>query len=112
MSIRFGELPNNEPLNPTDTFATHNSDRGTGSVPISVLQEYLRGGLYAFGPGGVPYGKELKDDWATLKTRAQKGDFDGIHIGDYKTINLTGGEVVIAEVAGIDTYYKCADQEI
>lgn len=31
----------------------------------------------------------------------------GIHIGDFKTFQLTTGEMVIMEVAGIDQYYKC-----
>ena len=79
--------------------------------PLNVLSGG-GGGVFTLGPGGVPYGKELKDSWATLKTRVQKGDFNGIHIGDYKTVKLTGGAVVIAEVAGIDTYYKFADQQI
>lgn len=62
--------------------------------------------------GAAPYGKELTESWSALQTRIKAGNFAGIHIGDYKTITLTGGEVVIMEVAGIDQYYKCADQEI
>ncbi len=57
--------------------------------------------------GGVPYGKELTESWASLQARTQAGNFKGIRIGDFKTITLTGGEVVIMEVAGIDHYYKC-----
>lgn len=62
--------------------------------------------------GGVPYGKELTESWAELQARIKDGNFDGIYVGDYKTITLTTGEVVIMEVAGIDTYYKCGDQAI
>lgn len=62
--------------------------------------------------GAVPYGKELTESWATIQTRIKEGNFSGIHVGDYKTITLTGGEQVVMEVAGIDQYYKCGDQEI
>lgn len=49
--------------------------------------------------------KELTESWAELQARIQQGDFNGINIGDYKTITLEGGEPVVMEVAGIDTYY-------
>jgi len=62
--------------------------------------------------GGVPYGKELTESWESMNARIVAGDLSGIHIGDYKTIQLTTGETVIMEVAGIDQYYRCADQEI
>jgi len=62
--------------------------------------------------GGVPYGKELSDTWAQLQARCVTGDFTGIHIGDYKTITLTTGEVVIMEVAGIGQYTGCGDTKI
>lgn len=62
--------------------------------------------------GGVPYGKELTESWASLQARAQAGNFKGIRIGDFKTITLTTGEVVIMEVAGIDQYHRCGDIEI
>ena len=62
--------------------------------------------------GGVPYGKELPESWAALQARILAGNFKGIRIGDFKTITLTTGEVVIMEVAGIDQYYRCGDIEI
>lgn len=62
--------------------------------------------------GGVPYGKELTESWGELKARIKAGDFTGIHIGDYKTIQLTTGETVIMEVAGIDQYYECGNTSI
>jgi len=62
--------------------------------------------------GGVPYGKELTESWASLQARTQAGNFKGIRIGDFKTITLTTGEVVIMEVAGIDQYHRCGDIEI
>lgn len=62
--------------------------------------------------GGVPYGSEITESWASLQARIKNGDFSGIKIGDYKTITLTGGETVIMEVAGIDQYYQCGDTAI
>lgn len=62
--------------------------------------------------GAVPYGKELTESWADLQVRIQAGDFTDIYIGDYKTVELTTGETVIMEVAGIDQYYKCGDTAI
>lgn len=76
-------------------------------VPLGLSAssiEFLKG---IFLSGSVPYGKELIEPWPVLQYRIKAGDFKGIHIGDYKTITLTGGEVVIAEVAGIDQYYLC-----
>lgn len=73
------------------------------------LSEYYKD---IFLSGGVPYGKELTESWASLQTRIKAGDFTGIHIGDYKTITLDGGETVIMEVAGIDQYYKCGETQI
>lgn len=59
--------------------------------------------------GYVPYGKELTETWADLRTRIAAGDFTNIHIGDYKKVTLSNGEVVTMEVAGIDTYYMALD---
>ena len=56
--------------------------------------------------GAVPYGKELEGTWAEIQAKVQAGDFSGINIGDYKTIELTTGETVICEVAGIDIHYN------
>lgn len=61
--------------------------------------------------GYYDYGKELTESWAALQARIQAGDFSGIHIGDYKTIKMTNNETVVCEVAGIDTYYKCTNQQ-
>lgn len=56
--------------------------------------------------GAVPYGKELPYTWAELSEIVKTGDFTGINIGDYKTIQLTTGETVVCEVAGIDTHFN------
>lgn len=69
-------------------------------------------GIFSLGPGGVPYGKELTESWESLTARVKQGNFSGIRIGDYKTIQLTTGDTVIMEVAGIDQYYKCSDTSI
>lgn len=73
---------------------------------------FLDGPFLPMGPGGVPYGKELTDSWSELQTRIKAGNFDGIHIGDFKTIELTTGETVVMEVAGIDQYYNCGNPAI
>lgn len=59
--------------------------------------------------GAVPYGKELKETWENLQVRIKAGDLKGIHIGDYKSIVFTTGELVVMEVSGIDQYYRCGD---
>ena len=68
--------------------------------------------LDSFNQGGVPDGQEITESWSDLQARCATGDFSGIHIGDFKTITLTTYEVVVMEVAGIDTYYRCGDVEI
>ena len=48
------------------------------------------------------YGKEIALAWDEISTKTKKGDFTGLRIGDYKTVTLTTGEIVIMEIAGID----------
>lgn len=93
----------------TDTILVDTDAKGTGRVPFDAAVQFFKDTFLA---GGVPYGKELTESWAALQARVKAGNFKGIHIGDYKTITLTTGEVVVMEVAGIDQYYKCGDQEI
>ena len=57
------------------------------------------------------YGKEIALSWDEISTKTKKGDFTGLRIGDYKTITLTTGEVVIMEIAGINPYSGSGDQE-
>lgn len=57
------------------------------------------------------YGKEIAMTWDEISTKTKKGDFSGLRIGDYKTVTLTTGEVVIMEIAGIDPYFGSGDQE-
>lgn len=57
------------------------------------------------------YGKEITLTWDEISAKTKKGDFSGLRIGDYKTVTLTTGEVVIMEIAGIDPYFGSGDQE-
>lgn len=109
MSLKTNELQKITSLLGTDTILVDTDAKGTGRVPFDAATEFFKGVFLA---GGVPYGKELTDSWANLRAKIMAGDFAGIHIGDYKTITLTTGEVVIMEVAGIDQYYKCGDAQI
>ena len=112
MSIKTNELTQFNSFSETDTVLV-DSSQGTGRIPFSVLNYSTEQSMKdIFLSGGVPYGKELPYSWSELATRVKAGNFEGIHISDYKTITLTTGEVVIMEVAGIDTYYKCGDSTI
>ncbi|MBQ6554128.1 MAG: hypothetical protein IJL89_02740 [Firmicutes bacterium] len=106
--IKTNELPNITGFQKTDGFvvdASSGTGRLTGNEAAEFMKEY-------FLQGGVPYGKELTESWASLNGRIRAGDFTGLHIGDYKTITLTTGEVVIMELAGVDQYYECGDSKI
>lgn len=77
--------------------------------------EYDIGNIYEITTEGPQLyeGRELSEyTWAQLKTKCANADFDDLRIGDYKTITLTGGEVVKMQIAGIDTYYKTTDQQL
>lgn len=109
MGIKTNEIQKVTSVLGTDCMIADTDASGTARVPYSAATEYFKDTFLA---GGVPYGKELTDSWATLSTKIKAGNFAGIHIGDYKTIKLTTGETVIMEVAGIDQYYKCGDNQI
>lgn len=77
--------------------------------------EYDIGNIYEITTEGPQLyeGRELSEyTWAQLKTKCQNADFSDLRVGDYKTITLTGGEVVKMQIAGIDTYYKTTDQSV
>ena len=77
--------------------------------------EYDIGNIYEIKTEGPQLyeGRELSEyTWAQLKTKCQNADFGDLRVGDYKTITLTGGEVVKMQIAGIDTYYKTTDQQL
>lgn len=57
------------------------------------------------------YGKEIALTWDEISAKTKKGDFSGLRIGDYKTVTLTTGEVVIMEIAGIDPYFGSGEPE-
>lgn len=103
--IKTNELPSKSGFGASDSFLVDmasGTGRLSGTEAAEFMKEvFLRGSLR-------PFSKELSESWASLKGRISTGDFSGIHIGDYKKITLTTGEVVIMEVAGIDQYYNCA----
>ena len=109
MGIKTNELTQATSVLGTDSIVADTSANGTARVAFNVATELFKDTFMA---GGVPYGKELTETWASLKARIASGNFAGIHIGDYKTITLTGGETVICEVAGIDTYYQAGDTAV
>ena len=106
--VKTSELPNVTGFKKTDGFVVDTS-AGTGRLTGDNAAEFMK---EYFLQGGVPYGKELTESWASLNGRIRAGDFTGIHLGDFKTITLTTGEVVIMEAAGIDQYYNCGDPAI
>lgn len=104
MGIKTNELQVIGSVVGTDSVLVDTDGAGTGRVRFSDALEFFK---ETFLSGGVPYGKELTESWADLQARIKAGDFTGIHIGDFKSVTLTTGEVAIMEVAGIDHYYKC-----
>lgn len=106
--IKTNELPAITGFKDTDGFLV-DTENATGRMTGAKAKEYFAD---LFLHGGIPYGKELTDSWATLKAKAQARDYSGIHIGDYKTITLSTGEVVIEEVSGIGQYENCGDTAI
>ena len=107
--MKTNEIKKTALITGKDTILVDTDAEGTRRVEFDAAAEFFKN---TFLSGGVPYGKELPESWAALQARILAGDFTGIHIGDYKPITLTGGEVVIMEVAGIDQYYKCGDAQI
>ena len=103
MSIKTNELQKITGILGTDTILVDTDAKGTGRAPFDAAAQFFKD---TFLSGGVPYGKELTESWPALQARIKEGNFKGIHIGDFKTITLAGGEVVIMEVAGIDQYYR------
>lgn len=106
--IKTNELPSKTGFKKTDGFIVDMAN-GTGRLSGTEAAEFMK---EIFLQGGVPYGKELTESWASINGRARAEDFEGIHIGDFKTITLTTGEKVVMEVAGINPYRKCGDTEI
>jgi len=60
----------------------------------------------------VNAGKELTESWSELLERIQAGDVGGIHVGDYKPVTLTTGEVINMVVDSIRPGINCDDQEV
>lgn len=107
--IKTNELPSKSGFGASDSFLVDMAS-GTGRLSGTEAAEFMK---EVFLRGSIrPFSKELSESWASLKGRISTGDFSGIHIGDYKKITLTTGEVVIMEVAGIDQYYNHGDTAI
>ena len=51
------------------------------------------------------------DVWAWIKARIQAANYTGLHIGDYIPF-VAGGNVIKAEIGGIDTYYNYGDTAV
>lgn len=63
----------------------------------------------------VKFADEIKgysDEWAWMKARKNNGDYKGLHVGDYIPINCSNGYVLKAQIAGINTYTGCGDQQV
>lgn len=54
---------------------------------------------------------KFTDEWAWIKNRIANANYEGIYIGDYIPVTVNG-EVMEAQVAGIDCYYKTTDQSV
>lgn len=54
--------------------------------------------------------KELTESWAELGEKIRAGDFEDIHIGDYKPFALETGEVVNMRVDSIHPRGNCGSQ--
>lgn len=50
--------------------------------------------------------------WEWIKARITDANFKGLFPADYIQITMTDGEVVVPQIAGIDTYYRTTDQNI
>ncbi|WP_300763765.1 hypothetical protein [uncultured Oscillibacter sp.] len=116
MEASLGEGPHTFEFTADDETAVSAAQVSYDGAASGLEAETVQGALDLLSvmvlSGGVPYGKELTESWAALQARILAGNFKGIRIGDFKTITLTTGEVVIMEVAGIDQYHRCGDVEI
>ncbi len=48
--------------------------------------------------------------WRWIKARVAAANFDGLHVGDYIPITMNANPIIM-QIAGIDTYYRCTDQQ-
>lgn len=51
---------------------------------------------------------DYSDVWAWIKARTQAANYTGLHVGDYIPF-VADGNTIIAEIAGLDTYYNYGD---
>ena len=64
--------------------------------------------VFAAEIAAAPYNGDV---WAWIKARAQAANFTGIHVGDFIPF-VAGGNTVLAEVAGMDTYFNYGDTAV
>lgn len=77
----------------------------TVSSTGTVTWNYGEAGV---GGGEAANAREIPFTPAELKTKRESGDFSGLEIGDYATIEMEGeleGTTLHFEIAGLDTYY-------
>ena len=101
------------PLTVTDAVI----DSATGKPLTEILTEIGEGShipgvdlaaLHAAEIAAVPYNGNI---WAWIQARIKAGNYKGINVGD--SIQFTaGGNVIIAEVAGIETYRRTSYPEV
>lgn len=79
------------------------------TMPSSGNATYMNDLINAFADpaeahNSIYRGAEITDDWATIQSNIQNGDFSNYYIGDWKPITLTTSETVVMEIAGINCY--------
>ena len=108
MSLRTNELPI-VPMSADLKFVVDSATEDiTGLASTDIFESKLSD---RFLGADMNKGKELTETWAALSKRIKAGDTSNIHIGDWKKITIDT-EDIIMEVAGVNTYYRCGDQEI
>lgn len=65
--------------------------------------------FYNKGPAPWRDGKEIPFTPAEIHAKTLSGDFSGLRVYDFKTMTLTTGEVVEAQIAGINPYKNHGD---
>ena len=50
--------------------------------------------------------------WEWIKARIAAADYSQIHVNDYIPFTTTNGRTFKAQIAGIDTYYRCGNTEV
>jgi len=82
----------------------------TQGMAENTLALLMADRLYAGQDLAVKFADEIAesggDIWAWLRSRTQAGNFTGIHVGDYIQFTALNGNVIVSEIAGINTYRR------